>query len=30
MKYLTELNGNWNDIKEKLECKFAMLTDDDL
>lgn len=30
MRYLTELKGNWNDIKEKLEQKFAMLTDNDL
>ena len=30
MKYLTELKGNWNDIKEKLEHKFALLTDHDL
>jgi uncharacterized protein YjbJ (UPF0337 family) len=30
MKYLTELKGNWNDIKGRLENKFAMLTDNDL
>jgi uncharacterized protein YjbJ (UPF0337 family) len=30
MRYLSELKGNWNDIKEKLEQKFAMLTDNDL
>ena len=30
MRYLTELKGNWNDIKERLEHKFSMLTDNDL
>ena len=30
MKYLTELKGNWNDIKGRLKQKFAMLTDNDL
>lgn len=27
---LTELKGNWNEVKGKLKQKFAMLTDDDL
>ena len=30
MKNLTELKGNWNEIKGKLKQKFAMLTDSDL
>ena len=30
MTNLTELKGNWNEIKGKLKQKFAMLTDDDL
>jgi len=30
MKNLTELKGNWNEVKGKLKQKFAMLTDDDL
>lgn len=30
MKNLTELEGNWNEIKGKLKQKFAMLTDSDL
>jgi len=30
MKNLTELKGNWNEIKGKLKQKFAMLTDNDL
>jgi uncharacterized protein YjbJ (UPF0337 family) len=27
---LTEIKGNWNEIKGKLKQKFAMLTDDDM
>ncbi len=30
MKNITELKGNWNEIKGKLKQKFALLTDDDL
>ncbi len=30
MKNLTEMNGNWNEIKGKLKQKFSMLTDNDL
>jgi uncharacterized protein YjbJ (UPF0337 family) len=30
MKNLTELEGNWNEIKGKLKQKFALLTDSDL
>jgi uncharacterized protein YjbJ (UPF0337 family) len=30
MKQLTELKGNWSQIKGKLKIKFAMLTDSDL
>lgn len=30
MKNLTELKGNWNEIKGKLKQKFAILTDSDL
>lgn len=30
MKNLTELKGNWNQVKGKLKQKFAMLTDSDL
>ena len=30
MKNLTELEGNWNEIKGKLKQKFAVLTDSDL
>lgn len=30
MKNLTELTGNWNEIKGKLKQKFGMLTDSDL
>jgi len=30
MKYLTELKGNWNDIKSRLKNKFAALSDHDL
>jgi len=29
MKNVTELKGNWNEIKGKLKQKFAMLTDSD-
>jgi uncharacterized protein YjbJ (UPF0337 family) len=30
MDNLTELKGNWNEIKGKLKQKFGMLTDSDL
>jgi uncharacterized protein YjbJ (UPF0337 family) len=30
MKNLTELKGNWNEIKGKLKQKFSSLTDNDL
>ena len=30
MKNITELHGNWNEIKGKLKQKFAILTDSDL
>ena len=30
MKNVTELEGNWSDLKGKLKQKFAMLTDSDL
>lgn len=30
MKNVTELKGNWNQVKGKLKLKFAMLTDNDL
>jgi uncharacterized protein YjbJ (UPF0337 family) len=30
MKNVTDLKGNWNEIKGKLKQKFALLTDDDL
>lgn len=30
MKNITELKGNWNEIKGKLKQKFAMLADSDL
>jgi uncharacterized protein YjbJ (UPF0337 family) len=30
MNYLTELKGNWNDIKDRLKSKFTLLTDNDL
>ena len=30
MNYLTELKGNWNDIKGRLKNKFTVLTDNDL
>jgi uncharacterized protein YjbJ (UPF0337 family) len=30
MKNLTEMEGNWNEIKGKLKQKFALLTDSDL
>ena len=30
MKNLTELNGNWSEIKGKLKQKFATLKDNDL
>jgi uncharacterized protein YjbJ (UPF0337 family) len=30
MKNITELKGNWKEIKGKLKQKFALLTDSDL
>jgi uncharacterized protein YjbJ (UPF0337 family) len=30
MKNITELEGNWNEVKGKLKQKFALLTDNDL
>ena len=30
MKNLTEIKGNWAEIKGKLKQKFGMLTDSDL
>ncbi|CAN1538262.1 CsbD-like domain containing protein [Spirosomataceae bacterium] len=30
MANLTELKGNWNEVKGKLKQQFAILTDDDL
>jgi uncharacterized protein YjbJ (UPF0337 family) len=30
MANLTELKGNWNEMKGKLKQKYAQLTDDDL
>jgi uncharacterized protein YjbJ (UPF0337 family) len=30
MNNLTELKGNWNEIKGKLKQKFGLLTDSDL
>jgi uncharacterized protein YjbJ (UPF0337 family) len=30
MKNLTELEGNWNEIKGKLKPKCAILTDSDM
>jgi uncharacterized protein YjbJ (UPF0337 family) len=30
MKNITELKGNWNEIKGKLKQKFAILSEDDL
>ncbi len=30
MSNLTELQGNWNEIKGKLKQKFATLTDNDV
>jgi uncharacterized protein YjbJ (UPF0337 family) len=30
MENITELKGNWNEIKGKLKQKFATLTDSDL
>ena len=30
MKNLTELEGNWNEIKGKLKQQFAILTDSDV
>jgi uncharacterized protein YjbJ (UPF0337 family) len=30
MNNLTELNGNWNEIKGKLKQRFAVLTDNDM
>jgi len=30
MKNLTEIKGNWNELKGKLKKQYAQLTDDDL
>lgn len=30
MTKMTELTGNWNELKGKLKQKYAELTDDDL
>jgi uncharacterized protein YjbJ (UPF0337 family) len=30
MKNMTELKGNWNEIKGKLKQKYSILTDNDL
>lgn len=30
MKNVTQLKGNWNEIKGKLKQKFAILTESDL
>ena len=30
MKNLTEIKGNWNELKGKLKQQYAQLTDDDL
>lgn len=30
MKNVTEMKGDWNEIKGKLKQKFAILTDDDV
>jgi uncharacterized protein YjbJ (UPF0337 family) len=30
MKNITELEGNWDEIKGKLKQRFALLKDDDL
>jgi uncharacterized protein YjbJ (UPF0337 family) len=30
MANLTEIKGNWNEIKGKLKQKFSLLTDNDL
>jgi len=30
MKNITEIKGNWNEIKGKLKQKFSLLTDNDL
>jgi len=30
MKNLTQLKGNWDEIKRKLKQKYCSLTDDDL
>lgn len=30
MTIMTELTGNWNELKGKLKQKYAELTDDDL
>ncbi len=30
MKNLTELKGNWNEVKGKLKQRFSILTDSDL
>jgi len=30
MKNITEIEGNWSELKGKLKQKFAMLTDSDV
>jgi uncharacterized protein YjbJ (UPF0337 family) len=30
MKNITEIKGDWNELKGKLKQKFAILTDDDV
>lgn len=30
MKNITEMKGNWSEVKGKLKQKFAILTDNDL
>lgn len=30
MNNLTEIKGNWSEIKEKLKLKFGLLTESDL
>ncbi len=30
MNNITELKGNWNELKGKLKQKFALLTEDDV
>ncbi len=30
MKNMTEIKGNWNELKGKLKQQYALLTDDDV